>query len=220
MPVAAPLIIGAATIGGGALAAGAAKSAANTAANAQTAMNDKAIAVQRGQYDQTRSDLMPWQDAGRAALAGQGDLVGLNGANPQQASINNLKQSPLYQSLFGNGQELLTANASATGGLRGGNTQRSLADFGRDTLAQTIQQQIANFGSISQQGQQAATSTGQFGANAANQISGLDQNSGSAQAGAANAVGAANIGFIKDALGAFTGAAGNKDVQNWVGKLF
>ena len=220
MPVAAPLIIGAATIGGGAIAAGAAKSSANKAAAAQTAMNDKAIAAQQQQYDQTRQDLMPWMQMGQSAAGAQGNLIGLNGFEKQQASINELKQSPLYQSLFGNGQELLLSNASATGGLRGGNTQRSLADFGRDTLAQTIQQQIQNFGSVSQQGQTAAAQTGQFGANAANQIGNTLQDTGAAQAGAATATGAANIGFIKDALGAFTKVGGNKDVQNWVGKLF
>lgn len=198
MPIAAPLVIGAATLGAGALAAGASKSAANTAAQAQATANNQAIAMNE-----------PWRLAGEQALGQQGDLLGLNGAQPQQAGIDSLKASPLYQSLFANGQEAIMANAAATGGLRGGNAQRSLADFSRDTLAQTIQQQVANLGNVSGRGQQAAAVTGN-----------IAQDTGQAQAGASLAGGAANIGFIKDVLGAVTGVASNKGVQDWAGKLF
>lgn len=220
MPVAVPLIGAAAAIGGGALAASSAKSAANKAAAAQTASAQMAIDAQNAQYQQTRSDLQPWQQAGTAALGQQGDLLGLNGTTAQQSSINSLKASPLYQSLFGNGQDAVLQNASATGGLRGGNTANSLANFGRDTLATTIQNQLTNLGGVSEQGQNAAAQTGQFGANAANQISSLLGDQGAAQAGAATAAGAANAALIKSIAGGVTGLAGNQAVQSWAGKLF
>lgn len=220
MPVAIPLIGAAAGIGGGIIAAKGAKSAANTAAAAQTASDQAAIAEQRRQYDQTRGDLQPWMQRGQSASAQQGDLLGLNGAEAQQAAISAQQGSPLYESLFRNGQNTLLQNASATGGLRGGNTQGALANFGKDTLAQVIEAQLTRLGGVSEQGQNAAAQVGNFGANAANNIGQSLGNTGAAQAGAALAGGAANAGMIKDITGALTGLAANNDVQKWAGKLF
>lgn len=220
MPVAVPLIGAAAAIGGGALAASGAKSAANKAAAAQTEANQAAIAEQQRQYNTTRADLAPWMTAGQSALGAQGDLLGLNGTAAQQAAITAQQSSPLYESLFRNGQNTLLANASATGGLRGGNTQGALANFGKDTLAQVIESQLAKLGGVSEQGQNAAAQVGNFGANAANNISNSLASNGQAQAGAALAAGAANTGLIKDITGAVIGLGNNTNVQQWAGKLF
>lgn len=192
MPVAGPLIGAVATIGGGLIASGGAKSAAN----AQAAANQAAIDEQRRQYDQTRTDLMPWQKAGTSALGQQGDLLGLNGSAAQQAAITGLQSSPLYQSLFANGQDTLLANASATGGLRGGNTQAGLANFGRDTLASVIQNQLSNLGGVSNAGQNSAAQVGQAGSNSANAISGLLNNTGAAQGNAAYSSAGAAAGAL------------------------
>lgn len=220
MPVVGAVVAGVATIGGSLIASGAAKSAANKAASAQIAADQAAIAEQRRQYDQTRTDLTPWMTAGQGAMGKQGDLIGLNGTDKQMAAITALKGSPLYESLFGNGRDAILANASATGGLRGGNTQGALANFGRDTLASVIQNQISNLGSVSEQGQNAAAQTGSFGANSANAISSLLSQQGQANAGAALASGAATASAVKDITGVFAGLANNKDVGSWVGKLF
>lgn len=220
MPVAGALIGAVATVGGSVLASSSAKSAANKAAAAQTQAAQMGIDEQRRQYDQTRSDLSPWMTQGQAASGAQGTLLGLNGSDQQQAAIDQLKASPLYQSLFGNGRDAILANASATGGLRGGNVQGALFDKGRDTLAQVIQQQVANLGTVSEQGQNAAAQTGQFGANSANAITALMGNQGQANAGAALTSGAANASMIKDITSALGGLANNQSVQNWAGKLF
>lgn len=209
-----------ASIGGAILSSDAISSSAENAANAQTAANDKAIAQQQAQYQQTRSDLMPYQTAGKQALSSQSDLLGLNGTEAQQAAIAAQKSSPLYQSLFDNGQNTLLANASATGGLRGGNTQSSLANFGRDTLAGVIQNQLSNLSGLSEQGQNAAAQTGNFGASAANSATQLLNNTGAAQANAAYTTGGSNAALINSITGAVTGLANNQSVQNFVGKLF
>jgi len=213
-------VTAAASIGGSALAAKSQKKAANKAAAVQQASDAQAIAEQRRQYDQTRTDLSPFMQAGQSALGAQGNLLGLNGNDAQGAAISSLQDSPLYQSLFGNGQEALLANASATGGLRGGNTQGALANFGRDTLATVIQSQLANLGGVSQQGQNAAAQVGSFGAGASNNIASLLQSQGQAQAGAALAGGAANAGVATSAASALGALANNTNVQQWAGKLF
>jgi hypothetical protein len=108
---------------------------------------------------------------------------GVSANDAQAQAIAQLQQSPLYQSLYRNGQETLLNNAAATGGLRGGNTEHSLANFGSDTLAQVIQQQIANLGGISGTGQNSANNLGTLGQNNANARSQLLQAQGSSQAG-------------------------------------
>lgn len=120
----------------------------------------------RRQYDTTRADFEPYRELGIGGAQGLGDLVGINGGDAQSAEIEALRASPLYQSLYDNGEEALLQTASATGGLRGGNTQRGLADFGRDTLSQVIEQQLSRYAGLAGIGQGAAGSVGAFGADA------------------------------------------------------
>ncbi len=213
-------ITAAAGIGGAVISSNAAKSSANKAAAAQTAADDKAIAFQEKTQAATEARLAPWVTQGQGAATAQGDLLGLNGPEAQQAAIAAQQGSPLYESLFRNGQNTLLQNASATGGLRGGNTQGALANFGKDTLAQVIEAQLTRLGGVSQTGENAAAQVGTFGANSATSIGQLLGNTGSAQAGAALAGGAATSGMVKDITGALTGLANNQNVVNWAGKLF
>lgn len=132
------------------------------------------IDEQRRQFDLTRTDYAPWMDAGKLAIGQLGDFLGLNGADKTQAAIDAMKASPMYESLYRNGEEALLANASATGGMRGGNMVRGLADFGADTLSDVIDAQIGRLGAVSGSG---ATMTGNLGSlgqvNAANIAQGL-----------------------------------------------
>lgn len=168
-------------IGGGLIAS----SGASKAAKAQQASDAAAIAEQRRQYDQSRTDFMPYLNAGTGALGGIQDLLGLHGNDKSAAAIAALKDSPAYQSLYNNGQEALLQNASATGGLRGGNTQGALANFGRDTLSQVVSDQLARLGGLAGMGENATGSVAGLGANSANQIASLLQASGNARASGA-----------------------------------
>lgn len=220
MPIAVPLIGAAATIGGGLLASSASKKAANTAAAATTASDQAAIGEQRRQFGVIDAQEAPFRDFGTSALGPLGDLLGLNGKEASAAAIAGLKDSPQYSALFGNGENTVLANASATGGLRGGNTQHSLADFGRDTLATVIESQLGRLGGAASLGQDAVARSGTFGAHSADAISQLLQDQGSAKSGAALAGGAASVGAIKDITGALAALANNNKVQTAVGKLF
>lgn len=97
----------------------------------------------------------PYTPFGTAGANGQGTA-----ATGQQSAIDALKQSPYYQSLYHNGEQATLANAAATGGLRGGNAERSLYNVGTDTLAQAFQQQFNNLGSLSSLGENAAAGVG------------------------------------------------------------
>lgn len=200
---------------GGIFGGGSKKKAAQKAADAQIAFAQKGLDETARQFDQSRADQLPWLQAGQQALGAQSDLLGLGGGAEQAAAIAALKDSPLFQSLFDTGQETLLGNASATGGLRGGNTQGALADFGRDTLSQVIQSQLANLGGISAQGGATGANLGALGANAAGNMADLFNQQGAAKAGmhitkgAINAQNWGNFGsFFDDALAAAVGGGG------------
>lgn len=149
------------------------------------AASEKAIAENQRQFGVTQANFEPFLQAGRSALGAQGDLMGINGTPQQQTAIDALKASPLYQSIFRNGEETLLQNGSATGGMRGGNMQRGLADFGADTLSSVIQQQLAQLGGMSGMGLGATGDLGRFGAANAGALSNLYGVQGSARAGGA-----------------------------------
>ncbi|MEW9855929.1 hypothetical protein [Novosphingobium sp. M1R2S20] len=96
-----------------------------------------------GQYhyakDGSRRDLSPFTSAAT------GPTGAVTAEEAQAQSIAQLENSPLFKSLIRNGEEGILANAAATGGLRGGNTIDRLTDFRADTLAGTIQNQLAGY---------------------------------------------------------------------------
>lgn len=181
----AAAVVGGAVVGG-VLSSGAQKSAAKTAANATTEANTAAVEEQRRQFEAVQELLKPYASAGTGALTAQQNLIGLNGASAQQSAIDAIKASPAFTSAQQLGETSILQNASATGGLRGGNTQAALAQFSPQLLTQLIQQQYSNLGGLTSIGQNAAAGVGNAGMQTGNTISGLLANSG--QANAANAL--------------------------------
>ena len=184
---------------------------ASKAAKAQAAALQSGIDEQHRQFDVTQQNFAPYLGAGTQALGQFGNLVGLNGNDAQGSAIDFLKASPGFTSLYNQGSDTILQNAAATGGLRGGNTQNSLAQFGSGLLAQTIQQQLAQLGGLVQTGSGAAGSLGQFGQNTANSVSTLLGQQGAANANAIAAPYGALQGTINQ-LGAMKfGGGGGAD---------
>lgn len=200
---------------GGLFGGGSQKKAIDQATKAQVDAFNRGIDEQRRQYDDTVLRYKPVTDMLAPTATGLGNLTGINGNDEQGAAIQSLLSSPYYQSLFANGQEALNQNAAATGGIRGGNFARASMDFGRDTLAQTIQQQLANLGGIAGLATGATDSVAGFGANKANAVTGLLGNIGGAQASGALARGRVNSqmwnsagGFLDQAVSMIPGLGG------------
>lgn len=182
----------AAAVGGAYLSSRSQKKAADTAADAQNQSSDAAIAQQNKQFEALQAMLKPYTEAGTGALGAQQSLLGLNGSGAQQAAINGIQGSPLFSSLQQQGENSILQNASATGGLRGGNTQAALAQFSPQLLNQLVQQQYSNLGGLTSIGQNAAAGVGNAGMSSANSISQLLQSQGAANAGSALASGKAD----------------------------
>jgi hypothetical protein len=168
---------------GGITGANQAADAAQSAAGTQAAAAQAGIDEQRRQFDALQQALAPYSNAGTSALAAQQNLLGLNGAGAQQTAINGIQSSPQFHALQQQGTNAILANASATGGLRGGSTQAALAQFSPQLLSQLIQQQYSNLGGLTSVGQNAAAGVGNAGMQTGSNIANLLQQQGAATAG-------------------------------------
>jgi hypothetical protein len=190
------ILKGVGSIAGGVIAGNAKKKASKLELQGIMAGVDE----ERRQFDTTRADFAPILQAGTAALGQQGDILGLNGDPAQSAAMEALRASPFFQSIFRTGEEAVLQNASATGGIRGGNVQRGLADFGADAFMQTIREKLAQLGGISGMGADATGALGGLGGAASANIANLLGQGGRSRA--AGILGSSNAlsGGINSAL--------------------
>ena len=185
--------------------------AAKDASAAQIQTSEAGIAEQRRQFDAVQKLLAPYIEAGRGSLSRQQELIGLHGDDAQKAAIEALEKSPGFTSLLAQGENSILQNASATGGLRGGNTQAALAQFSPALLAQTINDQYTRLGGLTSLGQNAAAGVGNAGLSTGNNIATLLAQSGQAQAGGALAAGKAQANMwntLGSSVGAYYGMQG------------
>lgn len=175
----------AAVVAAGATAYGASQAgeAAGEAADTQAASSAAGIKEQRRQFDKIVELLAPYVSAGTGAIGQQEALLGLKGARAQKEAISGIQTSPYFQSLTQQGEGAILQNASATGGLRGGNVQGALAQFRPQLLNQLIQQQYGNLGGLSQLGQASAAQQASVGVQTGRDISNLLAQQGAAVAG-------------------------------------
>jgi len=200
--LAAGVIGGAATaVIGSAIVGGVMSSrAAGKAAKAQQESSAASIAEQRSQFEAMQRTLKPYIDVGspalrqlssysdvaQPALNEQQALIGMFGAEAQQQAINKIEQSPLYLEQVRQGENAILQQASATGGLRGGNIQAALAQFRPAVLSQMIEDKYTKLGGMAE-----------FGGQAAQNLATMGQASG-AGVGAAGMKMASNIGNLNN----------------------
>jgi hypothetical protein len=98
---------------------------------------------------------LPWQPEPNVA----NPYAGMTGEQAQAAAIEKISASPILQELMAQGEMGILQNASATGGLRGGNVQGALAQFRPQMLQQEIERQYARLGGLSSVGQQSTLQT-------------------------------------------------------------
>jgi len=233
----ATAVVGGAVVGG-LISSDAQKSAANTAAGAQTYAAELSVEETKRQFDEIQKLLEPYVSTGTEylqnlaqytvggtdALRQQQALTGLLGNKAQSDAIRSIEQGSMYQDLARQGEEAILQQASATGGLRGGNTQAALAQYRPQLLQSLIEQQYSRLGgltalgqstaqNIASLGQASAAQTGAAGMQSAANISNALTQSGQAQAAAAIARGQATA----DLAGSVTGGISNALLYN---KLF
>ena len=202
-----------ASIGGSLLGGLIQSRSANKASSAQTASANAGIAAQERQFAALQKLLKPYVTAGTGALDAQEDILGLDGAAQQRRAITGIQSSPQFGALVQQGENSILQNASATGGLRGGNTQGALAQFRPALLSALIDQQFARLGGITSIGQNAAAGVGNAGMQTGVNIASLQGQLGAAQAGNALAQGQALSGSLSGITGALGQYIGQQPQQ-------
>lgn len=181
------VVAGVGSVASSAIGAGAAKKAGQ--AQEQAAM--LGVEEQRAAREELAKRLEPYAAAGGPALQAQMAALGLRGPQEQAAFVSQQEQSPIFQALAKQQEEAILQNASATGGLRGGNVQAALAQFRPALLNQFLTQQYERLGGMTTLGQQSAAGVGSAGMTAASNIGELLGQAGAAKAGAALGAGQA-----------------------------
>lgn len=210
--------------------------AAEDAASIQAGASEAGIAEQRRQFDAVQKLLQPYVQAGTGAVSGlqpyaaagapalsqMQALAGLSGAGAQRGAISALEGSPLFQAQVQQGENAMLQNASATGGLRGGNLQAAMAQFRPQMLQAEIERQYGRLGgltalgqttsqNLAQMGQASAAGVGTAGMQSAGNIAALLGEQAAAQSGGvlgqARAI-SSGIGGINKGLSSYYSATG------------
>jgi len=143
------------------------------------------------------------------------------GAERQRQAIQQIEQGPLFQELAKQGEQGILQNASATGGLRGGNVQGALAQFRPNLLNQLIEAQYGKLAGLTTLGSSSAQNLLNTGsAAAAGTAAGAQQSAqnignlmvGMGQAQAAGTIGQANA--FAQGVGGIAGSIGG-GLQNY-----
>lgn len=190
------------------------QSGSGKALAAQVNAINEAKAVQEQQFNYLKGLITPFAEGGKSAFNSTLDLLGLGADGSQQAAIDDLTNQDYFQTLLAQGEDALLQNASATGGLRGGNTQSALAQFRPSMISQLVQQQLSNLGGVTATGMQGVGALAGASQNYANNIGNLNMQIGNAQANRALAKGQSGGGF-GSLLGAGLSIAGMAGGLGW-----
>ena len=181
--------------------------AGKKAAEVQAGAAQEGMSEQRRQFDALIKLMSPYVTAGAGALGQQQAILGLQGAEAQKAAYTGIEQSPEFLAMQQQGENALLQQASATGGLRGGNIQGALAQFRPGLLNQLIQQKYANLGGLTSLGQASAAGQAGAGMQSAGAIADLLAQQGAAQAGGIMAKGGLQRQAFGDLLAIATAAS-------------
>jgi len=211
MAVATSTAILAGTLGAGAMsamgarAAGKAQSAAaRRGIDAQVQANRESIDFQKEQFGLQRKLMAPFREAGLVGLEQMMALGGMAGPEAEAEALRNIAEGEKFRFYEDQAVQGQLAGASATGGLRGGDTQRALAEIRPNLLNSLVNERYGRLAGLASAGQSAAAGEGTgamaLGANVGQTL----LNRGNAIAQGEATMGAARAG---QSLGTF-GAAG------------
>lgn len=181
------------------------RKAASKAASAQIKASEKGIEEIQRQFDAMQEILKPYQESGEKSLRAQEAYAGLSSDPMAMAKeIEAAQASPEYKALTQSGEAGILSNASATGGLRGGNVQGALAQFRPEILSKLLNERYARLGGLTQIGQASAVEQASAGMQTGANVANLFGEIGSANAGRALGQGKA----LTDVLSNISGLGG------------
>lgn len=177
------------------------------AANSQRQAIENANEMQYAMFQESKKLLEPFREAGvDVGLAG---LLGLISPEGQQQFLDDYYQSGQFQTQSDAARNQQLAAAEATGGLQSTSTQNQLARIAPDLGMSALQNQMNQYGNLTNIGLSGAGAQAGYAQNYGNQFAQNQMNLGNVNAQAAMA-NTANIGSLVG------GVMGTKPVQNFM----
>lgn len=198
-----------------AVGVGASVYSANKASGAQTDAANQANATQQAQYDQTRTDNMPWKTAGATAIGQLSTGTQAGGQFTKSFSASDFQADPGYAFRLQQGQDALDNSSAAHGGVLSGAQLKASDQYNQGFASNEYSNaynrfntdqanQFNRLSSVAGTGQVANNTVAASGTNAANQIGSNTIGAGNAQAsgyvGQTNALNA-GLGQLANAYG-------------------
>lgn len=162
-------ILGGASVLGGIFGGSQAKKAANAQADAARYAAD----IGDKQFQQTRTDMAPWREAGGKAIGQLSDML--------QPGYD-YTASPGYQFRLSEGLKGVEGSAASRGILHSGGTLKGINNYAQNMAAGDFGDQFNRVASVAAGGQQAATTLGQLGAQNARSAGDFATQAGNARA--------------------------------------
>lgn len=178
-----------------------AQGAAQDAARVQEEAAVAAVPIQQQALLGAQANIQPFADVGQAALGSRAALAGLGGQAGQQAAFAQLQESPGQRFIRDRQQRALLRNASAIGGLGGGNVRTALQEQAAGFATQDIENQRRELAQLSGGGLQAGTTLGGLGAATAGNIADLTQAQAAARASGILGAQQAEASGLEQAIG-------------------
>jgi hypothetical protein len=181
-----------------------AQAAAEEAARVQSQAAVSAVPIQQQAFLGAQQNIQPFVGVGQAALGSRAALAGLGGQAGQEAAFAQIAESPGQRFIRDRQQRALLRNASAIGGLGGGNIRTALQEQAAGFAAQDIGAQRQELAQLSGGGLQAAGTLGGLGAATAGNIADLTQAEAAARATGILGSQQAQASGVEQALGLAT----------------
>jgi hypothetical protein len=159
-----------------------AQAAAQQVGDIQAQGAQAAIPLQLQAFEGAEQRLGGFEQVGQAALGSRAALAGLGGIEGQQAAFAQIAESPGQKFIRDRQQRALLRNASAIGGLGGGNVRTALQEQAAGFAAQDIGAQRQELAQLSGGGLQAGTFLGAAGLQTASTVGDLTQAEAAARA--------------------------------------
>lgn len=170
--------------------------AAKQTSKAQTKASQQSLAEERRQYDLSRSDQMPWLNAGSSALA---QMQNLNSGD-----YSSFNASPDYQWTLSEGMKGLDRSAASKGRLYSGGYGEDLTRYAQGAASTQYNNYYNKLQAMAGQGQTTANQLGVLGQNYADAFSQNKKNLADSRSSAYNAY-ANGASSGANALGSFLG---------------
>lgn len=178
----AALIVGGIGVIGSVIGAGKQADAATEAARIQATAAEKGQELVAQQFGATKETLDPFIQGAGGAFERQQAFAGGLGAEAQAQAFSEFQESPNVAFLREQGLRGIDQQASARGGLGGGERLKALTQFSQGLALQDFNNQFNRLGAVTGTGLGAAQSLAGAGANQAAQQANLLSQGGRAQA--------------------------------------